>query len=165
MIHWWLLIAASMTQLICHFWRVDLSNCEGCCYNRKSYFQQTLKSQFFEYMELSLQLLLHQLVRTKMQQRWMWGGCFSSSHPFLIIDPEGAEFGLPYSPYASLLIPKNSPMMRHPNITQLIQLFISDFKLKARTGLFNCANVFCVYITNTLQGFFCFGWPFAASTI
>ena len=47
--------------------------------------------------------------------------------PYLLIDPESGEFGLPYSPYASLLMLKNNPMTRQPNITQLIQLFIDNF--------------------------------------
>lgn len=46
---------------------------------------------------------------------------------YLLIDPESGEFGLPYSPYASLLMLKNNPMTRQPNITQLIQLFIGNF--------------------------------------
>ena len=47
--------------------------------------------------------------------------------PYLLIDPESGEFGLPYSPYASLLMLKNNPTTRQPNITQLIQLFIGNF--------------------------------------
>jgi hypothetical protein len=46
---------------------------------------------------------------------------------YLLIDPESGEFGLPYSPYASLLMLKNNPTTRQPNITQLIQLFIGNF--------------------------------------